>query len=278
MPAGVDWAAMEPGMSNQGLGPSIPPEDLAEALVERAGLARRYALEDNVVGLQDLVAEIRGAAAKAQGVPLLLLEVAEAFVAALARTGLGRIELELRRFVVEQPDEAERLLATLLGRGQISRAERQQLEPRTLDWVVKLLQVGTLRELPHGGLDLRPSVRALANDLLSPPPFRMWRQVQAWRHSAVDRRLANGDAISDLAAQFGVSEREAERYLGSNPLTVRIGPGGPAFKNAQQDEESVSLFTEIDESPTKHKKRPPRLADNANAPGPDIVFGSGTGQ
>lgn len=193
-------------------------DELAEALVAVAQSARKLSDNDRIVELADLLSTVRSAADEATGPSLALLEVSEAFLRALARTDLGKAEIALRRFAMAQSDGGAAILRPL--------AEGRPLETEGLEALGDagrdLINVGVLRALPGGKtFDLRPSLRALARDLVEPVAFRMWRRVDAARGMAGIGRMNPTQTAAYLAGELGVTTQQAAGYLRSSPLTPR---------------------------------------------------------
>ncbi len=267
--------------------------DLAEQLVTIAQRARRLANEGDFAALHDQLATLRDNAASAEGPQLLLLEVAEAFLRALCRTDLGRTELELRRFVTTYAEAAETLLLQLVDRGRLSRDEISRLTGPLGDAVRELVHVGALRELDGGAIDLRPSLRSLARDLVSPPAFRYWSRVDAARRRAARDHLDAGQAATALAADLGVTAADARRHLRSNPL-ASTGSAPAPYKPRTAEEQGLPLVvtsgappqeyavvipltsrtahSTTDAKPFPHKARPKRLEPNPD----DLQTGDAT--
>lgn len=198
-------------------------EEVADELVAIAQRARQLAVDGHVVALHGLLEDVRRRADSAQGAELLLLEVGEAFLRALARSDLGRSELALRRFVVEHPEASEKFLAALLVERRFQKQDLDRLESAVKAAVLELVEVGVLRELDGGAaIDLRPSVRGLVRDLISPPAFRLWHRVQQIRTRLV-REGVQGDAAAQLlASELGVTVPEARQHLSGAPVATRV--------------------------------------------------------
>jgi hypothetical protein len=222
-------------MSSSSMEFSASPRQLAEELTGLAQAARRHAVEGNVVALHGLLERVRLAADSAAGDRLLMLSVAEAFLRALARSDLGRSELVLRRFFVEHAEQAEVLFSALLARGQVTRAEVDETPGSK-----ELIDVGVLRVLKTGAVDIRPSARALARELVSPAPLRWWEKVEHARVVTAASKLDKVGAAAFLASQLGVTEPEAARHLRAHPLATRTradsaGRGERADRAEQAD-------------------------------------------
>lgn len=188
--------------------------DLVERLVSLARQARTYAEQGQSLELAELLAQVREDAAQATGAALDLLEVAGAFLRALARSDMGKAEVALRRFALAQEDSGASFLGPLVDGGSITPAAVDALGPGGRE----LVDVGVLRQLPAGRYDLRPSLRAIARDLIEPAPFRLWRRVEAARRSAAANGLKEQPAAALLAGRLGVSEAQARQHLRGAPL------------------------------------------------------------
>ena len=197
----------------------LPSEVLAERLVEMAQRARRLAADGDVVELGDMFASVRSAAERASGEALRLLDVTEAFFRALVRTDIGRTELALRRFALAQEDAGAAVLLPLADGESITREEVDALGPLGH----ALVEVGALREVAGNRLDLRPSLRSLARDLVEPAAFRLWRRVELARAAASLSRMSDPQAAALLAAELGATQPQATRHLRSYPITVTGG-------------------------------------------------------
>lgn len=198
---------------------------LSEALVSVANRARNLAANGDVVALADLLGAVRAAANASRGPQLLMLEVAEALLRALARTDMGKSEIELRRFAMAMPEEADAFLAPLADGGVAGASAIAKLGP----WSQRLVEVGVLRALGKERFDLRPSLRTLARDLTEPTAFRMWRRVNAARGIIGLSRMTDEQAAGYLSSEFGTTQQQAELHLRHAPLTPLQGtPHEPA--------------------------------------------------
>jgi len=203
--------------------PSVSPADdelrsLAEKLVSAAQAARRLLLEGDAAALHELHTDIRHQADSASGPPLLLLEVAETFMRALCRSDLGKMDRALHRFAAQYPKDADQLFAHLMDRGRINDKELLTLAEPARTAALELIATGCLRELGDGALDMRPSLRGLARDLISPPMLRHWREVHEARTRLQMGEIPVAAAVSSMAALLGLSERDASRHLAAFSL------------------------------------------------------------
>ena len=162
---------------------SLDPDGLAERLVGIAQEARELVAEGQIEDLADLLDQVRAAADRATGSALALLEVAEAFLRAIAQTNLGKPEIALRFFAAEV---APAVLSILGDGGALGAAAIDELG----DGARALIAVGALRRRGADRYDLRPSLRVLARHLARPAPQRVWPRVFAAR--AIGR--ANADS------------------------------------------------------------------------------------
>ncbi len=192
----------------------LEPSALAERLVKVAEEARRGAGQGDPLVLADLLAAVRGAANDATGVKLALLEIAEAFLRALARSDLGRAEIALRRFAMAQEDGGVAFLGPLADGRTVSMSD---IEPFGL-LGRELIDVGVLRELSKELFDLRPSLRLMARDLVDPAPFRIWRRVNNARAHIGLGSLTAEQGTTYLAGELGVTNQQAEQHLRREPL------------------------------------------------------------
>jgi hypothetical protein len=193
-------------------------DELAERLVTLAQHARKLSGEDASVVLHEMLAEVRNAADAASGEVLALLEVAEAFLRTLARSDLGKAELALRRFVVDHGEIAESVFSQLVDLRNVPLAEIEKLEPAVRARFDVLFELGVLRRKVDGNFDLRPSMRALARDLLEPEVIRMWRRVQKARAFAGASRMKEVQAAHFLASQLAVTAQQAGSFLKTDPV------------------------------------------------------------
>lgn len=193
-------------------------DELAERLVEFAQRARKLSGEDASV-FHEMLTEVRTAADAASGGVLLLLEVAEAFLRTLAHSDLGKGELALRRFVVDHQEIAESMLGQLVDARHLPVGDIETLEPNVRARVDLLFELGVLRRKVDGNFDLRPSMRALARDLLEPEVLRMWRRVQKARVVAQASGLKENLAAHYLASQLAVTEQQARSFLSTDPVS-----------------------------------------------------------
>lgn len=189
-------------------------DDLAEKLVEFAQLARKLVDRGQVLEVADLLSSVRAAADGSIGPKLALLEVAEAFLRTLSRSDLGKTEVALRRFAVSQPDGGASILGPLASGSSIEANAVKALGRIGQE----LIDVGALRVLDGGRCDLRPSLRALARDLVEPAAFRMWRRVNEARGMVGLGRMKGEQAAAYIASEFGVTQQQAEQHLKHSPL------------------------------------------------------------
>ena len=192
-------------------------EALATRVVAVAQRARKLAVESDVVQLHDLVEEMREAANNANGERLALLEVAEAFLRAMARSDLGRSELALRRMFSEHPEIAEALFTRLLKPlVKVTEDELLTSSGEARDRIKELIELGVLRREAKL-FDLRPSLRPLARELLEPAALRMWRRVSETRMRIGAAQMRVPEASAYLAAQLGITPRQASMHLDAYP-------------------------------------------------------------
>lgn len=219
-----------------------PLDEVAEELVKIAQRSRQLAQDGHIVELHALLEDVRTRADGAAGPELLLLEVGEAFLRAIARSDLGRTELALRRFVVEHPEASEKFISALLERRRLLRSEVEELASEVRASVQALIDVGALRELDDGAaLDLRPSMRGIARDLISPPAFRLWRRVQQLRTRVVREGIRGDAAAHLLAAELGVTLPEARQHLAGHPTATRYPLRRPTSAAAAEPPEHAAL-------------------------------------
>lgn len=197
-------------------------DDLAERLVAIAQRARKLSDEDAGVVLHEMLQEVRTAADSASGEALALLEVAEAFLRALARSDLGKAELALRRLMVEQAETAEAVFSELIDSRHVSVAEIDRLEPDVRARFEALFELGVLRRKADATFDLRPSMRALARDLLEPAVIRMWRRVQNARAVAGASHMREDQAAYFVASQLAVTTQQARSFLRTDPVVGTV--------------------------------------------------------
>lgn len=207
-------------MAKLDLSAEMQPDELGELLVGFAQQARRLAQQGDVARLHQMLSSVRAAADEAAGEQLRLLELAESFLRAIARSDLGRTEVELRRFVLEHADNAGAFLRALLERGWVTQEDFEGLPHVARDAAQALQQVGALRGLPHGRWDIRPSLRGVARDLVSPPALRMWERVESVRAQASRDALNAQKAAELLASSLGITEKESLRHLSQHPLAL----------------------------------------------------------
>jgi hypothetical protein len=215
---------------------TLTTDALAEHLLGVARRARKLAVEGDVIGLHDLLEGVRLAADDASGERLALLEVAEAFLRALARADLGRSEIALRRLFAEQPHVAEAIATRLLKAGvQLSEDELMGLAGEGRTRVLELIELGVFRRVGKA-FDLRPALRPLARDLLEPVVLRMWRRVHEARAQIGYAGRKPEEATAILSAQLGITQRQAEAHFATHPLTqstsVAQGMAGPRLATA----------------------------------------------
>jgi hypothetical protein len=198
-------------------------DTLAEHLVAMAQRARKLAAEGAVVGLHDLLQQVRQSASAAGGERLALLDVAEAFLRALARSDLGRSEIALRRLFAEHSELAEGLFTRLLKPASITEEDLFEIAGDARGDLETLIELGVLRRNGKA-LDLRPSMRSIARDLLEPAAFRMWRHVRNARVHTAQARMKPPVAAGYLSAQLGVTQQQAASHLGAHPLLRSVRP------------------------------------------------------
>lgn len=199
---------------------------LAEHLVAMAQQARKLATEGTVVELHDLLQQVHESARTAGGEQLALLEVAEAFLRALARSDLGRSELALRRLFAQHPDPAEELFTRLLEPASISEEDLFEMVGHARASVEMLIELGVLRR--NGRVfDLSPSMRPIARELVEPAAFRMWRQVNEARSQIALARMKQPAAEGHLSAHLGITRQQAAAHLRAHPLQARSTHLGP---------------------------------------------------
>lgn len=233
--------------------PRTLPE-LADALIAIAQEARRRATEGDVIRLHEMLEQVRSAAEEAEGERMLLLSVGEAFLKALSRSDLGKSEIALRRFFLRHADEAEKLMSAIIDRGQISRKELE-----TVPMATELLDLGVLRLLQTGAIDIRPSMRPLARELLSPAPLRWWERVQNARAQSGFSGLSDEHARAFLAQQLGLNEQDAARHLRKHPIATtarRASPPAALNEDAAQPGDALTSFTTSVDRPMSLEQPP----------------------
>jgi hypothetical protein len=199
---------------------------LAAQMVAIAQHGRKLAVEGDVVQLHDLLEEVRVAANAAGGERLALLEVAEAFLRAMARSDLGRSELALRRMFAEHPEISEALFTRLLKPATLMEEELLDKTGEARGQIQELIDLGVLRRVGKM-FDVRPSLRTLARDLLEPAAFRMWRRVNDTRAEIQRAKMKPPEASGHLAAKLGITMVQASAHLESHPIrqTLRLIEG-----------------------------------------------------
>lgn len=195
----------------------LAPADLTERLLAVAREARLAMQSDDPLVLHDLLVAVRRGADAAEGEQAELLQIAEAFLRALARSDLGRTEVALRRFVVREPEGAEELLVPLASGTSVSSEEAHRLAGESFEGLV---EVGALRVLPGDRVDLRPALRGLARDLVEPLALRMWRRVRDARAVVSQPTFKRSEErAAFLSGQLGITRDQAMRHLRTAPLS-----------------------------------------------------------
>lgn len=192
-------------------------EALATQVVAIAQRARTLTAEGDAVELHELLEAVRSAANVVSGERLVLLEVAEAFLRAMARSDLGRSELALRRLFVEHPEIARVLFSRLLKPATLTEEELRASTGEARAHLDELIALGVLRKVGHA-FDVRPSLRPLARDLLEPVAFRLWRRVSDARSNILRAGMPAAEASAHLAARLGVTPQEATAHLEAHPV------------------------------------------------------------
>lgn len=195
----------------------LDDDALAEELIAMAQAARRAANEGDAGASLDMLSHVRDAVAEASGSRLALLEVAEAFLRALARSDMGTREVALSVFFARHPEEAHHLVGSMLRAEAVSIRRLVSLSPEVRETIDGLVRQGVFRER-EARMELAPALRPLAQDLHEPVAFRMWRAVEAARSKLAGGRLTTREAASVLAASLGVSEEQALWHLAHAPL------------------------------------------------------------
>lgn len=192
-------------------------DELAEHFVSIAQKTRLLDRDEAMfpVHLQEALITTRQAANKATGANRALLEVAEAFLRTMLRSDLEVGEIALRRFVDQQPTDAE----SLLGRLERTRsAKLSDLATNTRAHVDMLVRDGVIRQLLGGRIDIWPPLRQLASELLEPPSLQMWRRVQEARERFSTLSAIPTDATSRFATELAITLRQAQRFLRKSPI------------------------------------------------------------
>jgi hypothetical protein len=193
-------------------------EALATHVVAMAQRARKLSVEGDVVELRELLDQVRRAASTAAGERLALLEVAEAFLRAMARSDLGRSEIALRRLFAEHPEIAEVHFTRLLKPDAAMREDElldEAGEARAR--IRELIDLGVLRRTGKL-LDVRPSLRPLAREMLEPAVFRMWHRVNRARAEIQRAEMKPPAASAYLAAQLGITPAQASVHLETHTI------------------------------------------------------------
>ncbi len=192
---------------------------LTAHLVAMAQRCRKLAADGDVVHIHDELARVRAAATDATGNRRAILNVAEAFLRALAKADMGRSEIALRRFFADHHEVAEELFGRLLKPSTVGEDELKSVTDAAQAQIASLIELGVLRRVGTV-FDLRTSLRSLARDLLEPPALRMWRRVQEARAAIFDYHLDPADASAYLASQLGITQAQASQCLASSPVAA----------------------------------------------------------
>ncbi len=131
---------------------------LAERLLKLADEARADAVAGDVLALGAMRDALRAASDGASGASLSLLEVAAAFVEALARTDLSPAELAVRAFCVRHPEDAATIFGALLADDHLDARELARLSADVRAHVAVLVDRGVVRQ---GGRELTIEPRFL---------------------------------------------------------------------------------------------------------------------
>ena len=199
---------------------------LAESLVTISREVRRAVASGDQATIARVLDEVRSAADVAAGERGLLLQVAEAFLRAMANTDLGVAERAVRTFVSSHGSHATSLLAHAVSSAGIPAAVVEKTAANVRADLQLLVRVGALRQLHDGRLDVRPSLRGVVRDLIEPLAFRLWSRVEEARAHAAYQERGRDTAAVIIATRVGVSERQAEDHLRSHPLTIQVAAQG----------------------------------------------------
>lgn len=195
--------------------------NLAEALVTIAREVRRAVPAGDHATITQAFHEVRSAADVAAGEQGLLLQVAEAFLRAMANADLGVAEVALRRFVNDHGAQGTSVLTHAASTSGLSRSAQSQFDDEVRAGLAELVKVGALRTLKDGRLDVRPSLRGVVRDLVEPLAFRLWARVEEARaHAAYQPPSRHDTSAVIVASRVGVSERQASDHLRVHPLTL----------------------------------------------------------
>lgn len=198
--------------------------ELADALAAMAKRARAHAEDQDVVQLHGMLEEVRAAADVATKERRALLDTAESFLRALARTDLGKREVALRKFFVEHADEAEPFLTKLLRPQPVGERDFGRMPEAARVAALSLADCGVIRRGQRETYYLVPALRPVAKDLVEPVAFRLWRRVERCRASISFAGMNDFTASAYLATQCGVTAQQAGRFLTNNP----VQPGSAA--------------------------------------------------
>lgn len=191
---------------------------VVERLVALAKETRRAVAAGDYATVARILDEVREAADLGTGDTTLVLQVAEAFLRAVANADLGTSEKALRAFATRHGSISSQLLAQAASVG-IPPAVVVALDHSVRGDLDDLVNVGALRRLSDERIDVRPSLRGVVRDLVEPLAFRLWSRVQEARAHAAYQRHGGPTAAAIIASQVGVAERQAEEHLRIHPLS-----------------------------------------------------------
>jgi hypothetical protein len=194
----------------------LDAEELADALTDIARVARASLAEgDRITPLRQLRA-IQSAADSVGGERLRLLEITAAFLKTVAQANFTRLELALREFLDEFPDDGASFLTSVLDRSA-AEAVLERIPSSLRAGVAHLEELGLIRR-ERGRLDLSPQWRIAVKNLLEPAVLRHWREVDRARTTILANRLGEADAALTLSGSLGIETEQARRFLKRSPV------------------------------------------------------------
>lgn len=184
--------------------------DLLDRILALASRAKAALATGDVAFLGRLRDGLRRAARGMDGAPLQLVEVAEAFVEAMARSDIRPAEQALLDALDVGGEAAASLLLTLARRRTMpeSAARKTIGEPR----LSALVESGVLDRV-EGDLVLRQGYVALVTELAEPAPLRHWRIVAEIRNQVAYSGLDGSSAIALLVDRTGISDAVAANHF-----------------------------------------------------------------